>query len=248
MQYRASFVMLSLGHLVICAIEFLSIVMLFGRFGSIRGWSLAEIGLFYGISATSFALAEITMRGFDAFPSMVKTGSFDRLLLRPRSTVLQLVGQELRLIRIGRFSQGLIVLLWATSTLAVVWTPAKVALLVAAELGGMCLFAGLFVIQATISFWTIESLEIMNTVTDGGKEAAQFPLTIYRPWFQRFFTMVVPIACLNYLPGMVILGRTDTSGMPPLLHWLSPLAGPIFFIAALQFWKLGVRHYCSTGS
>ena len=57
--------------------------------------------------------------------------------------------------------------------------------------GGVCLFYALFVIQATICFWTIESLELMNTMTYGGVESAQYPLVIYGRWFRGFFTFII---------------------------------------------------------
>jgi ABC-2 type transport system permease protein len=245
MQYRASFVMLAVGQLLTSAIEFGGIWVLFERFGKLRGWSLPEVALFYGIVNVAFALAEAAGRGFDVFPAMVKSGDFDRLLLRPRSTALQVAGTEFQMMRAGRLAQGLIVLFWAAGALGVAWSPAKVALLAAAILGGACLFAGLFVLQATLSFWTIETLEIMNTVTYGGTETAQFPLTIYRPWFRRFFTFVVPLACMNYLPMSAITGR---SGVPVFVQWTAPLVGVLFLWLCLQIWKIGVRHYRSTGS
>ncbi len=106
------------------------------------------------------------------------------------------------------------------------------------------MFYGLFVLQATLSFWTIETLEIMNTVTYGGTETGQYPLTIYRPWFRLFFTFVVPLACMNYLPADIILGRGEATAW----QWLSPAGGIIFLMVTLQIWKIGVRHYRSTGS
>jgi ABC-2 type transport system permease protein len=248
MQYRGSFIMLSLGNFLGTGVEFLGIWVLFDRFGTIRGWTLPEAAMLYGMANVAFALAESVARGFDLFPMMVKYGDFDRLLLRPRSTVLQLMGTELQLTRIGRLAQGMVVLLWATSTLQMDWSPAKVGLAVTAVLGGVCMFSGLFVIQATIAFWTIETLELMNTVTYGGVEAAQFPLTIYRPWFQRFFTFIIPVACLNYFPAVAILGRADALGTPVVFQWISPVIGGIFLLATLQVWRIGVRHYASTGS
>ncbi|MBD3176741.1 MAG: ABC transporter permease, partial [Armatimonadia bacterium] len=124
----------------------------------------------------------------------------------------------------------------------------QVALLIAAMLGGACLFAGLFVIGGTLSFWTVETLEIMATVTYGGVEATQFPLSIYRPWFRSFFTFVVPLACVNFLPAQAILGLEGQMGAPSWVSWLAPLAGVAFLVLCLRIWRIGVRHYSSTGS
>ena len=248
MQYRASFLLQAFGHLAATAIEFFAIWSLFHRFGNLRGWSLPEVALLYGMVNLSFSLADATSRGFDAFGRMVKGGDFDRLLLRPRSTVLQLMGQELTLRRIGRFTQGVIVLVWALRHLPVEWTPLHAALLAAAILGGACFFFGLIVLQATAAFWTVESLEVFNAFTYGGVTAAQYPVTIYRGWFRRLFTTVIPLAAVNYFPALAILGRPDPLGTPLLLQYLSPLLGLAFLLLALQVWKIGVRHYCSTGS
>ena len=89
----------------------------------------------------------------------IKTGHFDRLLLRPRSTILQLAGHELALRRIGRFVQGLIVLVWAASMLNVEWSVGRMSLVLFTILGGACLFFGLIVMQATLAFWTTETLK-----------------------------------------------------------------------------------------
>ena len=113
MQYRASFVMLTVGHFLMTGLEFLGLAALFGRFGRLESWSLPEVAMFYGVVNMSFALCDATSRGFDIFASFVRSGEFDRMLLRPRSTVLQLAGHELTLRRIGRLAPGLLVLLWA---------------------------------------------------------------------------------------------------------------------------------------
>jgi len=65
---------------------------------------------------------------------------------------------------------------------------------------------------------------------------------------RRFFTFVVPLACASYFPVVAILGHPDPLGSPVWLQWLAPLAGPAFLALALQVWKIGVRHYTSTGS
>jgi ABC-2 type transport system permease protein len=249
MQYRASFVLVSLGLFLVTATELLGIWVLFRRFGALRDWRLADVALFYGLIHVSFALAEAFGRGFDAFSGLIRSGGFDRLLLRPRGTAFQVASQELLLNRVGRLANGLLVLIWAALAADVEWTVPRVALTALTVFGGVCMFYGLFVLQATMAFWTVETLELMNTVTYGGTETAQYPLSIYRPWFRKFFTFVVPLACVTYFPALAILGREDrVAGSGLWFQCSAPLIGVVFLLIALRVWRFGVRHYRSTGS
>lgn len=236
------------GHLFGTAIEFFGIWALFSRFNSIGTWTLSEVALFYGMVNISFACAHALGRGFDAFGKIIKNGDFDRLLLRPRTTALQLLGTEFTLKRIGRFSQGLAILGWSLVTLHIPLTLPILWLLGSSLIGSIALFMGIVIAQATLTFWTIESLEIMNILTHGGVETAQYPFSIYSQWFQRFFTFVIPLSCVSYFPLLAVLNRASAFSVPVWVCYLSPLAGIVFLIMALQFWKIGERYYCSTGS
>ena len=120
MQDKTSFWMMSFAQLLASGSAFIGMWVLFTRFGSLRGWSMAEVALFYGVINVAFAFADSFGRGFDIFSNMVKGGDFDRVLLRPRSLALQIGAQELLLTRIGRFTQAGLVLGWALHTLPVV--------------------------------------------------------------------------------------------------------------------------------
>jgi ABC-2 type transport system permease protein len=246
LQYRASFVMMTVGHFLVVGIEFAGVRMLFDHFGNLRGWSLAEVALLYGVANVSFAIAEGMGRGFDTFGAMVKSGDFDRLLLRPRSTAFQVAAQEVQLMRAGRLAQGLIVLSWGLSQLGFSWLDPRWLPIAAGIAGGIGVFYGLFILQATLAFWTVESLEVLNTVTYGGVETSQYPLSIYRDRFRQFFTFIVPLGCVNFLPVQAALHPTPAA----LIVWTvaPPAVGALFILAALRIWNFGVRHYRSTGS
>lgn len=248
MEYKLSFLATVLGHFCLTGTEFLAIAGLFHRFGSIRGWELPEVALLYGMASASLALANSLATGFDSFGESLKRGDFDRVLLRPRSEVLQLAGQKLTLRRFGRLLQGLGVMAWALWTLAPAWGPAQMLLLPAAVLGGSCLFYGIYVLQATLAFWTVESLEVMNILSYGGASAAQYPVSIYQGLFRDLLVYVLPLGCLNYFPALALLGRPDPLGFPAWVPWVSPLVGVVFLLASLQAFRFGVRRYQSTGS
>ncbi|MDR7870119.1 MAG: ABC-2 family transporter protein [Tissierellaceae bacterium] len=248
LQYKASFIMMSIGHFLITIIEFLGLWVLFDRFGNIQGFTFEEAALFYGIIHMAFSITEGWTRGFDIFPRLVRTGDFDRILLRPRTTVLQILGHDIQMMRIGRFMQGLVVLIWSILKLNIEWTLEKTLLLIGSIIGGNFLFSGLIVLQATLSFWSVQSLEIVNSFTYGGVQAAQYPISIYKPWFRKIIIYMIPLATVNYFPAMTILGKSDLLNYPSWIGWFSPLFGLLFFIFTLWIWRIGVKHYTSTGS
>ena len=241
MEDRASFVTGVVSGFVLNGVEFLGVASLFASFGGLTGWSLAEVGLFYGLVNVAFSLTDVTSRGFDVFADTLRSGGFDRVLLRPRAAAMQVAFSEFRLRPVGRLAQGALVIAWAAPNLA--WTPERVALAAASVAGAYFLFYGLLVFQATLAFWTIDSLEMMNSLTYGGVYAAGYPMDIYPAWFRRFFTAVVPLACVSWFPVLGALGRD----VDPLLAWGAPLAGPAFLLVALGAWRLGVRRYESSG-
>lgn len=248
MQYRASFLLLSFGQLGITAIEFFGVWALFERFGRLPGWSLAEVAVFYGVVNVAFAFSDALARGFDLFGEDLKQGEFDRLLVRPRSTLLQLSGRRFAIHRIGRLAQGGAVLAYGLVTLGAPFGFAQLCLLCVTVMGGTALFFGLVVLQATLAFWSTESLEVMNTMTYGGVQTGQYPLAIYRDGFRRFFTYAVPLAGVAYFPVLALIGREDPLGSPLWVQVLAPLSGFLFLAVACAVWQIGVRHYTSAGS
>ena len=53
--------------LLVTGIEFLGLWALFDRFGSLRGWTLPEAAMFYGLINIVFSLSDAIGRGFDLF-------------------------------------------------------------------------------------------------------------------------------------------------------------------------------------
>jgi ABC-2 type transport system permease protein len=249
MQYPASALMLTVSHFFATVVDIFAIWALFDRFGVVQGWRFGEVALFFGLVSISFALSDFLTRGFDVLGSeFIKTGNFDRILLRPRTTTLQLIGHEFRVSRFGRVAQGLLVIGIATVSLDFHWGAASVGLALWTVTGGVALFFGLMVLQGTLAFWTTESLEVANLLTYGGVQAAQFPLSIYAGWFRNFLIFVVPLGCVAYFPVLAILGKPDPLGAPDWFLPVAPLAGFAFLAASFVAWRFGVARYTSTGS
>ena len=105
------------------------------------------------------------------------------------------------------------------------WTPEKALLLAWTITGGVALFSGLLILQASFAFWTTESLEVFNVLTYGGIQAAQFPLSLYAAWFRNFLLFVVPLAA-----SVVSLMSTMGNKSPAAGVVVSSVNADIFFV------------------
>lgn len=245
MEYKTSFILTTIGQCLTTFFSFLSMYFLFIRFGSIKTYTFNEVLLCFSTISMSFSIAECFGRGFDSFSNMIANGEFDRIMVRPRNEILQVLGAKIEFTRVGRLLQAMVIFIYSIKTCKVKWNIDKSFTLSLMIAGGICLFFCLFMINASICFFTLEGLEFMNIFTDGGRELAQYPLDIYKDWVLKFFTFIVPLAFINYYPFLYIIGRTSGNGA---FYMLSPVFSFLFLVPSYLLWKFGVAHYKSIGS
>lgn len=242
MEYKTSFFMTLMGQFLISFSAFLSIYFMFNRFSQVQGFTYNEVLLCFGITLMEFTLAETFARGFDMFSYVVGKGEFDRILVRPRNEILQVLGSRIDFTRLGKTIQAVIVFVYGLSAGNINWTPAKILVIILMLIGGTVVFSGLFLIYASICFYTIEGLEFMNIFTDGAREYGKYPISIYGKRMLQFCTFVIPYTFIQYYPLLYLLDR----GKP--YYGMLPIAACLFILPCLILWKIGVRHYTSCGS
>lgn len=243
MEHKTSFFLTMAAQVLTTITAFLGITFMFMRFHSVRGFSYQEVLLCYSVILFSFSLAEMFARGFDAFGGIISNGQFDRIMLRPRNEIFQVLATKVEITRIGKFIQAFFMMLYVILTSDIAWTFYKAAVVVLMIIGGAVMFSGLFLIYAALRFFTVEGLEFMNIFTDGGRELGRYPIGIYGNAVLKFFTFLVPLAMVQYYPMLYLTGRDSNK-----LAGLCPLAGFLFLIPCHALWKFGVSHYTSTGS
>lgn len=247
-QYRTSFLLQAVSQFLVTFTDFLMLALLFHRFPSVAGWTFGEVAFLYGLGGVAFGVSDLLCGGFDGLSKMIRMGTFDLILTRPVGTFAQVLSSDLQIRRFGRIAQGAVVFGLALSWLDVTWTADKILVLIAALCSGVVIFTAIWVIGAAVTFWTVETSEVTNVFTYGGEALVSYPMPIYAEGIRRFFTYVVPLAFVSYLPALYILERPDPLGLPPIAQLCSPIVAALFLVAARFCWALGVRHYQGTGS
>lgn len=242
MEYKTSFILTCIGQFLVSFNVFLGVYFMFQRFHEIEGFTYNEVLLCFAITLMEFSLAEAFARGFDMFAHTIKMGEFDRIMVRPRNEIFQVLGSHMEFSRIGRMLQAVVMFVWGFSVSNVHWTLSKVLTVILMLVGGTTVFSGMFLIYASICFFTVEGLEFMNIFTDGAREYGKYPVCIYGRRVLLLCTFVVPYALIQYYPLLYLLDR----GKP--YYALLPIAACLFLLPCLLLWKLGVRHYASCGS
>ena len=243
MQYKTSFLFTAIGQFLVSFNIFLGVWFMFLRFHSVKGFCFSECLLCFAIVLMAFSLAECFFRGFDSFAQILSNGQFDRILVRPQGLILQVLGQKIEFTRIGRLLQAAVMLAYGIAKSEVVWTFARILTLISMVIGGIMVFAGLFIVYASFCFFTIQGLEFMNIFTDGAREYGRYPVSVYGKTVLRICIYAVPFALFQYYPFLYLIGRSDN-----VWYSLLPYAAGLFLIPCLLFWRFGARHYKSTGS
>ncbi|MDL2232396.1 ABC-2 family transporter protein [Ruminococcaceae bacterium OttesenSCG-928-L11] len=243
MQYKVSFFLTALGQFLVSFTALLGVYFMMSRFNEVAGFTLQEVLLCYGTILLAFSIAECFGRGFDVFPQMIGNGEFDRALVRPRPIVFQVLSSKMEFTRIGRVLQAVFVFCYAIPASGIVWTGDKILTLALMIICGSIVFFALFLVYAAFSFFTLEGLEFMNVLTNGGREFGRYPFSVYGDGVLKFLTYIVPLALFQYYPLLYLLGR-ETG----IAYMLSPLMGLLFLIPAYAFWRFGLSRYKSTGS
>ncbi|MEV7772602.1 ABC-2 family transporter protein [Kitasatospora sp. NPDC086791] len=248
MAYRASFALNLLASLVTHSLDFVVLVIMFRHTDRLGGWSLPEIAFLYATATFSLGVANLLVGSADGLGVRIVNGSLDTMLIRPAPALSQLCAERFSLRRLGRPLQAAAVLAWSLTALDVHWTWDRVLLVPVLLVCGSVIFGALYVGGATVQFWWGESKEIQNSFTYGGATLLHYPPTIFARELVAGAVFGVPLAFVNWLPALRILGRPDPLGLPTAFQYASPVAAALCVAAAGLAWRAGLRAYRGTGS
>ena len=244
MEYRGDFIVSTLTSFAATVFALFFVVVLFEKVPSLAGWTLPEEIFLYGFSLLPYGMFNvISLNLYDFGNDYIIEGKFDRVMLRPVSTLFQILFEQFRLESMQEIATGLFCIAWASSHLHVHWTVTKVLLL---AFWGICagvIYVSIFLLLTTISFWFEDRIgvhpPVWNVIAFG-----RYPLSIYSGAVQFFLCWIIPFGLASFYPSVRLLGRGVTPQYLPFV----PVVAVGFLALALFMWKLGTRHYSSTGS
>src|SRR6266849_6080197 len=130
-SYRGDF-FISAGTSMTATIFSLGFVLvLFARIPSLASWRMEEVLFLYGFSLIPFGLFNVlSINLYEFGATYIMEGKFDRVLLRPISSLFQVLFETFRIESFHEVLAGLLIVVWASLRLGHHWTALDIALLV----------------------------------------------------------------------------------------------------------------------
>jgi ABC-2 type transport system permease protein len=222
--------------------------VLLSRFGSLAGWTLGQVAFLYGLRLIVHAVAGVLTGPFFGLDWQVRSGEFDRYLIRPLPPLLQFMTQRVEISILGDLLGGVGIFIAANQLIGLAWTPAAVVYLLLAIAGGALAEGAVRILIGAFSFRLLASQSFLFLADSVFSTFANYPLTIFGVILQFLFTFVLPLAFVAYVPASVLLDRTAELQVNPVLAYIAPVIGALWIAVAVGVFNRELRNYQSAGS
>ena len=243
MEYRVNFLIGASSTIILQVSSLLTIWVVMSQIPSLNGWSYYEVLLIYGLITLAKSINHMFADNLWTIGRQyIRTGSFDRFLVRPINPLFHLLADRFCHDGIGNFLVGSVLVITATRQLNIPWSLNNVLYLVLMVLSGGLIFIALNLITGTTAFWIMDAVPIMRVVFDFHL-FAQYPLSIYPRAVGILLTWLIPYGLASFYPASYLTDRSLG-----WVAWGAPFVAIILLILAYQVWKFGLKYYAGTGS
>jgi ABC-2 type transport system permease protein len=220
------------------------VLLLFVPIDSLAGWRRDEVVFIYGLSLIPYGLfATVSWNLYDFGSKYIVDGGFDRVLLRPMNSFLQVLCESFRIQALAESAIGVLVAWNAAARLDLSLGIEEVLWIVIAICSGTVIFIAVFGVLAAASFFAEDRIGIAPPVFNL-INPARYPPDIFGPSIRFLLRYVVPFHFVAFFPATLVLGRLDSSA-----PWLwTPVAAALCCVVLWVVWSFGLRRYSSTGS
>lgn len=243
LAYRADVWAGFLSDLAYQAANLVFILVVFEHVPAVRGWTRDELIFIYGYFLVPFALFMATAANlWDFADRYIVRGEMDRILTRPLPSLFQVLMETLDPDSLLGAFTGVLVMVWAGGRLSLNLHWWDVPLAAALILGSTLIYHGIFIVLASVAFWTDSRTGLVPLVWNLNPYG-RYPVEIYDRWLGFLLTWVLPLAFTAFIPATYLLNRDTWRG----LALATPLMGAAFFALGLAAWNAGLRRYRGAG-
>lgn len=247
-QYRVDAVLKSLAVFLREATGIIVIWFTLMKFDNISGWNIYEMVFLFSLLFLTYGIMIIFFTGLRDFGNTVRSGSFDRFILRPRGLLFQIIFVNSDwFAALGHGGLGITLFLISAWKVGINWSLTNALYYIFTIAGGVLIQGAVFLILATLNIFMLQTNSLKELLYWNMRKFAGYPISIFNKVIQIFMIYVMPFAFVNYFPAQFLLRKSDMS-YSEIYMYLTPIVGTVMYLGAYLFWRFGIRFYKSSGN
>ena len=248
LQYRLSFCFMCVAIIAgeACLIGLLGV--LFTKFRTVNGWVLPDIMFLYSLGTLAFGVMKMLGNQLDDFDRYVVRGDLDTVLIKPVPPLFYILASRVELQHATRLLTSIVIFGVAFHTTQIRLTVVRGLFTIITVVSGSLIMFAFMLLSATVALLTTKSGKLTDILVTANKEAATFPISIYPLAVRLLLTFILPVAFVTYYPALHLLGKDQFLGMPKSFQFGAPVVAAALLLCCYGLWRVGMRHYHSTGS
>lgn len=245
MEYRTDFLIGMMSFFITQASNIIFISLIFSRIPNLNGWTYHQVLFIYGMSQIPRGIDHLFTDNLWLLANVyVRTGQFDKYLLRPINPLFHLIAERFQPDAFGEIVIGVIIFVYAYIKLGLSFTALQWVLFTIVILSGVVIYTSIKLIGSSLALWTKRSQHFLFIIYQLA-DFSSYPLSIFSGFIKAILTFVVPFAFVAFIPASFFLGRPV---IPLTVLACVGVSAALWFVSYQIIWKAGLKGYESTGN
>lgn len=221
--------------------------------GEIGGYTMKDVMLLWGLTASSFGLSKVLFARVFSLPELIISGKLDSYLVQPKNVCLSVLTSATSTASIGDFLYGLVLMAFSGFSVG------RLVLFLLFTVTGTVIFVAFTLLLGSLSFWFVRAEMAGGQMVSGMISFMTYPDGIFRGISRFLLYFLIPVgmavwqpvhimAALNgageIWPGAGETGQGLQSGLTAILT-VAGYAAALMAIAVFVFYR-GLRRYSSS--
>lgn len=227
--------------------------ILFRLRGEIGGYTMKEVMLLWGITASSFGLSRVLFARVFSLPELIISGKLDSYLVQPKNVCLSVLTSATSTASIGDFLYGLVLMGFSGFSVG------RLLLFLLFTVTGTVILVAFGLLLGSLSFWLVRAEMLGGQMMSGMISFMTYPDGIFQGVSRFLLYFIIPVGMAVWKPVHIMAafeaagdpGRTAGSegqflqaGLPALLA-VAGYAILLMSIAVFVFYR-GLKRYASS--
>jgi viologen exporter family transport system permease protein len=232
MEFRAAFLTQVVFMMINNGVYFVFWFLYFDKFKEVRGWTINDMMLLFGIAATAWGIGSFFFGNFISLAEVIVQGRLDYYLSLPRPVLLHVLASKSIGSGMGDIIYGI-----GSFMLSGYFTPGGLLRYALGVTAGVCIFIAFLTIVQSLSFWLGNTVALTQFALSALLTFSLYPSALFDATTKFILLTILPAALVGTVPTEFVR-EFSWQGLVGITS-----GAVIFLLLSIFIFRTGLRRY-----